>query len=171
MKRNLVVVLLAAVFTAPLAQAEGPYAGVSYTLVEYDDIETDNLGLVIGYLWESGLGFDFDYAKTVSEDSVSANGVSADASLDTWGLYATYQTAGDLYFKGRLGYAVVQLDLEGAGDTDENASGFAYGVAAGMVFGDGAFEASYSVLPDEDFQGADVDADAELFAIRYQWNL
>ena len=171
MKRNLVVTLLAALLATPLAQAEGPYAGVLYGLVEYDDIETDNLGLVISYNWDNGVGFDFDFSKTLSEDSVSVNGLSGDASLDSWGLFATYRTAGKLYLKGKLGYAVVDREFDGDIDIDDSAAGFAYGIAGGMVFGDGALEVSYTILPDVDFQGSDVDDDVNTLALRYHWNL
>ncbi|MCP4471169.1 MAG: hypothetical protein GY815_10865 [Gammaproteobacteria bacterium] len=72
MKWNRIAVLVITLIAAPLAQAEGPFAGVTYGQVSSDDADTGNLGFVTGYSPDEWLGFEVFYLKTMSEASVSS---------------------------------------------------------------------------------------------------
>jgi hypothetical protein len=173
MKRQLFTILLISLFTIPLAYAEGSYAGIMYGKVDSEEIDTGNLGFVIGSTQDSGFGFEGFYSLTIDEDTISLGSFTADISIDTYGLLAVYKTAGSPYFKGKAGFAVVdvEFDFEGLGSVDDDESGFAYGFAVGAQLGNGSLELSYTVLPEfDDFQGIDVDADVDMLAINYLWN-
>jgi hypothetical protein len=56
--------------------------GVFYGQIESEDVETGNIGIVLGGIADSGLGFELFYNLTVSEDEISVNGVEvADATI------------------------------------------------------------------------------------------
>ena len=174
MKCKRIAALVITLIVAPQAQAEGPLAGIIYGQVSLGDFETENLGFVVGHSNDAGFGFEAFYLETVSEDSESRSGRKADISIDTWGILGVYKSAGDIYFKGKVGAASVKLefDIKGGSDASDSTLDFAYGLAVGTEFGNGAFELSYTILPSfDEFQDVDFDEDADMIAISYQLNL
>ena len=144
------VILLIAAFVMPAARAEGTYAAIGYGQLKSEDIETGNIGLVIGSSPNKGVGFEFFYAptKTATDDF---NG----------------------YFKIKGGVAVVDLEFDfgDIGSIDDDTSGLAYGFTFGTQIGSGALEITYLILPEfDDFDGIEVDAEVNLFGIFYLWN-
>ncbi len=171
-----VAILLIALFAMPTALAEGTYAGIIYGQAKSEEIETGNLGFVIGRSPDKGGGFEFFYAPTIAEDDVSAGPFSADITIDTYGILAYYKTGTDdfdSYLKIKGGVAVVDLefDFDDIGSIDDDTAGFTYGIAFGFQMGSGALEMSYLILPEfDDFQGVEVDAEVDMFSIAYQWD-
>ncbi|MCP4982833.1 MAG: porin family protein [Gammaproteobacteria bacterium] len=171
-----IAILLIALFAMPMAQAEGTYMGIGYGRAKSEDIETGNLGFVIGRSPDKGAGFEFFYAPTIVEDDISSGPLSADITVDSYGILVYYKTGTDDfdgYLKIKGGVAVVDLefDFDGIGSIDDDTSGFTYGIALGFQMGSGALEISYLILPDfDDFQGIEVDAEVGMFSITYQWN-
>ena len=173
MQGKLATLMLTGLLAAPLAHAEGNYAGAFYGQVESEDIETGNLGVLIGTTQPSGLGFEAFYTFTIDEDELSEGPFTAEASIDAFGLFATYTVGDDFYVRGRAGYARVELefDFEGLGSVDDDTSDFAYGIGAGIRTANGALEFTYLVLPEfDEFLGIDVDADVDWISIGYNFN-
>ena len=175
MKWNCIAVLVITLIIAPRVQAEGPFAGISFGLVSSEEADTENLGFVAGHSPDEGFGFEFFYLQAMSDDSVSVSGISGDISTDTWGILGVYKSAGEIYFKGKLGVGVisVEADPDGASSIDDSASGFAFGLAVGTTLGPGDLELSYTSLSaSDDFEDLDdTDADADIIAINYLWYL
>ena len=181
MKRNLFAALLLLLVTSTWVQADTNYAGLSYGLINVEEqdssfeAETGNLGIVVGGVANSGLGFELFYNFTVREDDISVNGNEvAEARITSFGVLGVYQSPGQVYFKGKAGFAVSDLDFDidgAAGSFDDDASGIAYGVAVGVQIGEGALELTYLVLPEfKDFEGLEFDADVALINLGYHWN-
>ncbi len=171
-----IAILLIALFTISTAQARGIYAGIIYGQAESEEIETGNLGLVIGRSPDKGAGFEFFYAPTIDEDEISEAPLSADITIDTYGILVYYKTGTDdfdTYLKLQGGIAVIDIEFDfgDIGSIDDDTSGFAYGIAFGIQMDSGALEITYLVLPDfDDFQGIEVDAEVDLIGISYRWD-
>ena len=181
LKRNLCATLLVLLVTSPLLQADTNYAGPTYGQLSVDDqdtsfnVETGNLGLVIGGIADSGMGFELFYNFTVSENDIVVDGAEiAEATIISYGVLGVFKSPGQVYVKGKAGFAVAELDfdIDGAsGSFDDDASGIAYGVAVGVQIGTGALELTYLVLPEfKDFDGLDFDAKVSLINLGYHWN-
>ncbi len=168
-----VLALLCAQFVIPTASADNTYFGLLYGQATSEDIDTENLGIQFGRSPDKGVGFEFFYAPTIDEDEISAGPISADISLDTFGLLVHYKTGADDfggYIKLSGGVAVVDLEFDfgDLGTLDDDTSGFAYGLAIGTRLGQGALELSYLILPDfDEFEDIDVDAEVDIFSISY----
>lgn len=175
MKKNLIALILLS-FVASVTAAETEqqnYVGILYGQVESEDVETGNIGFVLGSTLEQGFGFEVFYTTTIDEDEISSGPVKADISTDTYGILATYKFGNKVYFKVKGGYAVVDLefDFDGFGSIDDDTSDFAYGVAVGAQFDTGSLELNYLVLPEfDEFQGLDVDAEVDMISIGYNWD-
>ena len=128
----------------PAALAEGWYFGVKGGPIVLDLPSLDdpvNAGIIVGHDWGVALG---DIGIEAEATTTVANGKSDDNGVDvkTGGLFAAVRSAGPIYVKGRLGYAV--YDFTGAvGDSEAN---FAYGLAFGVSVGIVRFELEYSRL-------------------------
>ena len=177
--RNAVIcgaLLLAIQLAATAVRAEGVYAGLGYAQLTSDDLETENLSLVVGTSSKHGLGFEFFYAPTYSEDDFSAGPFDVEAAIDAYGMLVYYKTAADdfnTYLKLKAGMARVDLefDLGDFGSLDDDTSGLAYGFSFGTRLGEGALEFSYLILPEfDDFQGIEVDAEVDMLGIFYHWD-
>ena len=173
MKKQLVATILAFGLFAPMAQAAGPYGGLALGHVSVDDdVETVNLGIALGNIAEHGFGYELFYSFSVVDDSGSSNGLSYDADTDVLGAYVVYQTPGNVYFKGKLGYGFsnVTFDFDDQASIDESEYDFTYGIGGGFFMGDGALEFTYYRFPEiEEVDGMDVDADVEMFNLTYLW--
>lgn len=160
MKKHFIAMILASVLFSPMALAEGAFGGLSYNQVRIDDIDTGNLGIVLGNVTESGFGYELNYSFSIIEDKEDDNGIEIKASTDIVGLYLTYETPGDIYFKGKLGYGFVRLKFDALedGSASDTVDGFSYGLAGGVNIGQGSIELTYYRFSDlEDFDGIDVD--------------
>jgi hypothetical protein len=176
MNKFLSSLIVIGLLTSPVIHATGNYAGIAYGQVESEDLETGNLGFIIGRSSEKGLGFEFFYMTTVSEDSISSGPFSADVSIDTYGIFGVYRSAIDVYstyFKARAGLAIVDLEFDfgDLGSIDDDTSGFAFGIAIGHRIGNGGLEFAYTVLPEfDDFDGIEVDAEVDMLSLSYYWD-
>jgi hypothetical protein len=160
MKKIIIATIFASTLVSPMAMAEGAYGGLSYGQVAIDDVDMGNLGIVLGNTTESGFGYELLYSFTIIEEEETDNGVEIKAGTDIVGLYATYQTPGDLYLKAQLGYGFVRLKFDAldAGSTSDTVDGFAYGLGGGVNIGRGSVELAYYRFADlEKFDGIDVD--------------
>jgi hypothetical protein len=168
--------LLIAQLAVPAARAEGAYAGLGYAQLTSEDVETENLSLVVGTSPDRGLGFEFFYAPTFSEDDISADPFDVEATIDVYGMLVYYKTASDdfnTYLKLKAGMAKVELDFDFGelGSLDDDTSGLTYGFSFGADVGNGALEFSYLVLPEfDDFQGIEIDAEVDMIGIFYLAN-
>ncbi|HUV20601.1 MAG TPA: hypothetical protein VMZ32_02340 [Gammaproteobacteria bacterium] len=79
---------------------------------------------------------------------------------------------GYLKIKGGIAKVDLEFDFDDIGSIDDDTSGLAYGIAFGMSTASGALEITYLVLPEFDaFQDIEVDAEVDMLAISYLWNL
>lgn len=180
MKRIAILMLGLALCYIPLVQAEGGYLGAMIAQVsaaEDDfDIETGNLGIVVGNVMDSGFGIDGSFGiegfflVTVAEDENSD--LDADVSTEGYGILGFYRTPGDFYVTAKAGWAIVSADIDfnDGGRSSDSQSGLAYGLGVGASIGGGDLELTYMVLPEFDtFDGADVDIEIDTISLSYLW--
>jgi outer membrane immunogenic protein len=124
--------------------AEGWYFGVKGGPVVLDLPSLDdpvNAGVVLGHDWGVVIG---DIGVEAEATTTVANGKNDDNGVDvkTGGLFGAVRTAGPIYLKARLGYAV--YDFTGvSGQSEANvAYGLAFGVSVGIV----QFELEYTKM-------------------------
>ena len=124
--------------------AEGWYFGAKAGPVVLDLPSLDdpvNAGIVLGHDWGvviGDLGIEAEATTTVANGKGDGSGVD----VKTGGLFAAVRSAGPIYVKGRLGYAV--YDFTGASGQSE--SNFAYGLAFGVSVGIVKFELEYTQM-------------------------
>ena len=173
MKKYFIAMILGSMLLSPMAMATGTYGGLSIGQVRIDDIRTGNIGIVLGDIAESGFGYELFYNFTVDHDDDSVDGVDVEAETDILSLFAVYQSPGDVYVKGKLGYAIVSLkfDIEDGGSESDTEKDFSAGIAAGVLIGDGALELTYYRFPEfEKFDDVDVDdGEVDMIALTYLW--
>ena len=166
--------ILSSMLLSPMAMAAGGYGGLAIGQVRIDDIKTGNIGIVLGNIAESGFGYELFYNFTVDHDDDTVDGVDVEAETDIVSLFAVYQTPGDLYVKGKLGYAIVSLkfDIEDNGSVTDTEKDFSAGIAAGMLIGDGALELTYYRFPEfKKYEDIDVDdGEVDMINLTYLWN-
>lgn len=175
MRKNLAIVFLSLTFLIPGLSNARDYGRISYPdrvylVLKYgevtiaDDVPEDgsdirNVGIVLGRGFNDTVSMEFEYTLTVSkDDSYFSSG--NEASVDTLGIFLTAKTQGDLYVKGRAGWARTTQEFGDDPVVDiggtENVYGMAVGVAAGYKFmKGGAIELEYMIYPTRD----DVDFD------------
>ena len=61
MKKHFTAIILASMLCSPVALAQTAYGGLSYGILSTDEIDTGNLGLVLGGYADNGFGFEFFY--------------------------------------------------------------------------------------------------------------
>jgi hypothetical protein len=114
MKRKTITLFLLALLAFSSAQADDLYASISYGQMnldndDFDDAaEFDNLGFTLGATRDGGgLGFELFYSLTVDRETVDdINGSNAgDVGISALGFYVLYKTPGEVYFKGKAGFA------------------------------------------------------------------
>jgi len=173
MKKYFIAMILSSVLLSPMAMATNGYGGLAIGQVQIDDIETGNIGIVLGSVADNGFGFELFYNFTVDHDEKTVDGVDIEAETDILSLFAVYQTPGDFYVKGKLGYAIVSLkfDVDDDGSTTDTEKDFSAGIAAGMLIGDGALELTYYRFPEFDkYEDIDVDdGEVEMISLTYLW--
>ena len=131
-------------FFSPAAVAEGWYFGVKGGPVVLDLPSLDdpvNAGIIVGHDWGVALG---DVGIEAEASTTVANGKNDESGVDikTGGLFAAVRTAGPIYLKGRLGYAVYDF----TGVSDDSEGNFAYGLAFGVSVGIVQFELEYTKI-------------------------
>jgi hypothetical protein len=172
MKKYFKLMILASLLVSPMAVADDTaYGGLSFGRVDIDEIETGNLGIVLGGIADNGFGYELFYSFTVVDYDES--GATYDsAETDTINLYAVYRTPGTVYFKAKAGYSYVNITLDSAviGRLSDSTEGFSYGLAGGVAIGDGGLELSYYRFPDfDDFDGVSFDEEVEMLNLAYLW--
>jgi len=103
------------------------------------DIDVDdpvNLGLVMGYEFDSGLGLELQYTDSVDSGQLAISRfrreIREDFDYRTFALYGVYRTDGDFYFKAKAGVLWEEIDTD---SVSEDESGFSAGIGAGYRFG------------------------------------
>jgi hypothetical protein len=175
MKKQLIAMILALMLVTPPAAAERTYGGLSVGQVAIGDIDTGNLGITFGSIAENGFGLELFFSLNVIDQDEKSGGSTYKAEADTIGLFLVYQTPGSVYFKGRAGYGIVNLtfDLDDDGaSVNDNVTGLSYGVAGGMMIGDGALELTYYWFPDfDDYADLNIDNQhVNMINLTYFWH-
>ena len=133
-----------------------------------------NIGIVLGEINEYGIGYELFYSFTVADDEDTDQGVKITAETDVIGLFAVYQTPGDIYLKGKLGYGFVSLKFDSIdlGSSSDSTSGLSYGLAGGYDFGGTTLELTYYRFADlEEFDGIDIDNEkVEMLNLTVLWS-
>jgi hypothetical protein len=170
MKKYFKLMILASLLVSPMAVAdETAYGGLSFGRVDVDEIETGNLGIVLGAIADNGFGYELFYSFSVVDYDVSFNGFET----DTINLYVVYKTSGNVYFKGKAGYSYTNITFDpvDADRVSDSTEGFSYGLAGGIGIGDGALELTYYRFPDfDDFAGVPFDEEVEMINLAYLWS-
>ena len=148
--RKLVVVTLLLLGFSTSAYAEfllGVKTGPM--LVKFDDADVSddptNLGISVGYelgVFVGGLAIEAEFTRSLAAGSVLDN----DLEVSTQGVYASFTTAGPLYFKARVGLMDATLD---AGGLTEDENGETYGVGVGLSLGLFRIELEYTSIDDD----------------------
>ena len=146
MKTRLSIINSALLFScyvfSPAVVAEGWYFGVKGGPVVLDLPSLDdpvNAGIIVGHDWGvaiGDIGIEAEATTTVANGKNDENGVD----VKTGGLFATARTAGPIYVKARLGYAVYNF----TGVSENSEANFAYSLAFGVSAGIVQFELEYT---------------------------
>ena len=158
MKRILLASALLAVNVSVVAE-ESSYAATSF----YVGIKTGSLNIddgdgydydadapisfSVGYMSEVGagtVGLEFDY--TIADIDISDGYYSATFDYTGLGFYGTYRSAGDVYFKAKLGINRGELEGYGESDSDTETAG---GIGIGFRNGNVGFEIEATRLYDD----------------------
>ncbi|MBL4868593.1 MAG: outer membrane beta-barrel protein [Pseudomonadales bacterium] len=149
-----------------ISYAEGGFLGVQYGTLSSEDADMGNLGLVGGATITDNFSIEGQYTLTINEEDLGGGDSLETNSL---GLYATYKSVGNTYFKGRVGFARLEYDLDIVGGTlSGDTTGLSYGVGLGIVSGESlVFEFEYTVYPElDEFDGAPApDLDGNLASV------
>ncbi|GJL80463.1 MAG: hypothetical protein DHS20C01_00970 [marine bacterium B5-7] len=108
--------------------------------------DASNLGLLFGYEFSRPIGldgtssFEFEYSGSIDDGTISDSsffGVGGEWDVENIGLYFTYRTPGNVYFKGKLG--VLHSDIEtrlnnGVSGVEKDTS-FSFGAGLGLKLG------------------------------------
>jgi hypothetical protein len=139
-----------------------------------DPLDMDHIGFTFGGDVSDFLGLEFAYTQTVSDERDEVDR----ASTNTMGLFLVGRTQGDVYFKGRAGYSIVNQEFSLLGTSfNDNIYGLAYGLGAGIKFGRTvALEIEYTVFPETDEYDAlgrlvNVDFDTEFVTVGFVWSI
>lgn len=137
-----------------------------------DSLDMDHIGFTFGGDINEFLGLEFAYTQTVSDERDEVDR----GSTNTMGLFLVGRTQGDVYFKGRVGYSIVNQEFSLLGTSfDDNVYGIAYGLGGGKRFGETlALEIEYTVFPETDEHDElgslfGVDFDTEFVTIGLVW--
>jgi len=179
MKKYFIAMILASALTSPVAMAENSsYGGLTIGQIDVDedfDIDTGNIGIVLGSIFDYGLGMELFYSFSVIDHDETVNGIDFSADTDIAALYALYKTPGDIYLKAKAGYAWVNVKFSAEdgelGSADDSTAGFSYGLAGGWAVDKGAVELSYLWLPEfSEYDGVDVEGNIDMWNITFLWS-
>jgi len=140
-----------------------------------DSVDMDHVGFTFGGDINQYLGLEFAYSQTVSEE----RDAGTTSSTDTLGLFLVGRTQGDVYLKGRVGYTIVDQDIDlVVTEIDDNVYGIAYGLGAGIKFNNTlALEIEYTIFPETDDEDDDLgsffneDFDTEFVTVGLVWSI
>ncbi len=196
MRKNITIVLLFLTFLVPAVSHAARdyssyqtndligdvYLGLKYSRISIfsddlddgDEADSRNVGFMFGKGINDLLSWEIAYNSNVTNED-NWLGAGLDVEAETLGFFLVAKTQGDIYFKGRVGYARVTEDISLV--REFNSYGIAYGVGAGFKIGkEGAIEVELSKLPTEDFDLAvpgfgtiDFDVEAEIISVAYVW--
>lgn len=145
------------------------YAGVKGGLMLIDNLDVGagttvdadnglNGGLFVGYQWGLGgagsIAVEGEFSTALSAGDMTITGpggsITGEWEVQTLAIYAAYRSAGDLYFKGKIGFLDEDVDLT-LGGTTTNASdtGMSLGLGAGWNIGTGGIEAEYTIIEED----------------------
>lgn len=152
--------------TAAHATSGHPYIGakLGQFSVDADDVNLDKptaYGVYAGYSLDHHFGAEAEYITSSNADWKAEDGDKGEYSANTMGLYGTYHyhfpnELHNLYAKGKLGFAKVEIDDKEGDSIDD--TGIAGGISLGYNLSkDAAIELEYAKLPkieesDEDFK-------------------
>ena len=123
----------------------GTVAGLMKTSINGDS--PFNAGVRAGYNWNSGFGLEGEYTTSLVDGEASYGSFNWDYSISTLGVYGTYRSQGDIYFKGRLGVLNESVDFEGEKESD---SGLSAGLGLGFSFSENVnLEAEYTLVEED----------------------
>ncbi|GAB2509147.1 porin family protein [Microbulbifer agarilyticus] len=125
----------------------GPVAGLMS--VDVDGDNPFNAGFRGGYTWNSGWGIEAELTRSLSDGAY----YDVDYSINTFGVYGTYRSAGQLYFKGKLGYLSETVNFDESYWSDshkESDTGLSAGAGLGFHMARNAYvEAEYTLIEED----------------------
>ena len=133
-KKNSAALAALALAWSCVVHAEG-YAGGSAGIMDADVAGDNpfNVGVRGGYRWPTGWGIEGEITTSLTNGKADVGFFgSVHYSVDTYAVYGTYRTPGDVYFKARLGLLDEQVD---AGPADGSDSGLTGGAGIGFDVG------------------------------------
>jgi hypothetical protein len=105
-----------------------------------------NMGLLFGYEFSRPVGLEgtssieIEFSDSFDEGDVSTDafGIGGDWQTENIGLYFTYRTPGNVYFKAKLGAlrSDVTTELDNTPSVREQDTSFSYGAGLGLKLGD-----------------------------------
>jgi len=166
-KKLIVAILSATIFTPNLCSAENLYGVIGYGILDSENADMGNISLTLGNSINDVFSIEAAFTFTINKEEL---GDGDNLSSSTIGMFAVYQSKGDAYFKGRVGYSKIDFDLEVLGITfTDDTDGLAYGIGFGFKSGVNAIEFEYTILPDLDsFIGIQADASNDYVGVGYK---
>ena len=161
MKRIYLVAVLAicVCFITNVQAAESPwYIGVKagQMMLDADDAgDATNAGLVAGYRLSEGdfgtFAIEGEFTTAISKGDITILGVPCDWDVVTVAMYGVYRSAGDVYFKGKIGVLNEDATISVAGNSvSESDSGTSFGIGGGFRVGQsGSLEVEYTIIEED----------------------
>lgn len=159
MKRLSYLILIGVIVTAlnnAYAQDGEGYFGLKLgsMIIDLDGFNNPfNIGLTGGYISSSGIGFETEYTFSMFNGGYKPYNDSYDVSIQTLGLYGTFRSTGNTYFKAKLGVVNESIDIEnlyGYRDVSEDDSGGSFGIGVGFSgSGGGRVEFEYTIIEED----------------------
>jgi opacity protein-like surface antigen len=152
------------------------------------EVKPDNLFVQGGfYVYKNILAIEAKYSNTVNQDEAELSddpsllSVQLNSEIESMEFYLPAKTTGNLYVKGKIGYAFQTYTLE-SNVTDSNGDqifndtqewdldGLAYGVAVGYDFSENLnIEAHYTAFDLEEEVSIDADISSMGIALNYRF--
>lgn len=137
---------LASLASAPVFAAagdDGLHLGFKTGMMDVDvggfDIDMP-LGFVLGF--EQGL-----YGFEIEANFAGGDIEGFDLDFDTFAFYGVYRSAGEVYFKGKLGFLRENVDIDGIVSEDD--SGLSLGLGVGTRVDNLSFEAEFTIIEED----------------------
>ena len=141
MKKNILWISLVVFLVPGLVSAQGDtYFGVKAgsMSVDVDGIsDVINAGVLVGYNVNKNLAIEGEFTTSLSDGDATISGSQGKWNIDTIAVYAVHRSAGDTYFKGKVGFLNedISITIPGYVPFSGSDSGLSFGVGVGFEVG------------------------------------
>lgn len=128
------------------------YFGLKAGAMDVDDTDdaASNVGAMVGYKFhedERGAFFgEGEYTRTFS-DGEAAGALAGDYDVETLSAYGGFRSAGQLFWKAKVGLSWWDVAVEGAGAAEDDGTSLSFGAGGGWRLNENTgIEAEYTII-------------------------